>query len=176
MVKRGSGGCAASVWSSPIEGSPALLLGSGRWQARHLASRCRGDASSIKGLKVERSDDRAVGYIASHYSLDFVAQPTGGAAALPVCQVVARPHLPRRLPAPPEPFLRLLTAGREPVQIRTSDLGQPVVGTLWIISARYLSVQFPAGVRIAPCTSVSPIKMTATASHLSSPVMPDPSM
>ena len=53
-----------------------------------------------------------------------------------------------------EPFLRLLmTAGREPVQIRTFDLGQTIVGTLWKIPARYLGVQCPVGVRIAPCSS-----------------------
>ena len=103
---------------------PALRLGSGRWQARHLA-----------------------GQFAAGETL--VAKPT----ALPVCEVAARPHLPRRLPAPPSRSLKLLTAGREPVQIRTSDLGQPIVGTLWRISARYLGAQFPAGVRIALCNS-----------------------
>ena len=36
-TRPGPGGRAASVRSSPNEGSPVLRLGSGRWQARHLA-------------------------------------------------------------------------------------------------------------------------------------------
>ena len=129
--------CAASVWSSPIEGPPALRPGSGRWPARHLAGQfTSGEA--------------------------FVAATHAGADGLPVCEIATKPRLSRCLPAPPG---RDCTPGAHFLFVTAS----------WINSLENLCSV--SGCPVFWCrSSVSPLKMTATASQLSTPVMSDPSM
>ena len=111
-----------------IEGPPALLVGLGRWQGCLLSG---------------------------YYTAEdvFVDATHAGADALPVCEVAANPHLPRRPPAPAGrscgcwPQTGRLAKSAPPIwDSQHDELSLESILGIWVS-------QFPVRVRItaAPC-------------------------